>query len=119
LAVAFWVAGFDIIYGSQDYDHDVAHNIHSVPAFFGVWLGLWIAKLCHLLTVLLLVHAGFYLPLGWVYYVGVAIVAGLLFLEHRIISPDDLSRVTVASYHINEIVAPILLVAVLVDIFLI
>lgn len=119
LAVAFWVAGFDIIYGSQDYEHDVAHIIYSVPAFFGVWLGLWIAKLCHLITVLLLIHAGFYLPVGWVYYTGVAAVAGLLFLEHWIISPDDLSRVTIASYHINEIVAPILLVTVLLDIFLI
>lgn len=119
LAVAFWVAGFDIIYGSQDYEHDVLHNIYSVSAFFGVGLGLWISKLCHFITVVLLVHAGFYLPVGWVYFLGVAIVAGLLFLEHWIISPDDLSRVTIASYHINEIVAPVLLAAVLVDIFLI
>lgn len=119
LAVAFWVAGFDIIYGSQDYEHDVMHRIYSVPAYFGIELGLWIAKLCHLFTVLLLVHAGAYLPVGWVYYTGVAVVAGLLLLEHWIISPKDLSRVKIASYNINEIVAPIMLVAVVLDIFLI
>ena len=117
LAVAFWVAGFDIIYGSQDYEHDVMHRIYSVPAYFGVELGLWIAKVCHLLTVLLLVHAGAYLPLCWVYYSGVGVVAVLLFLEHLIISPEDLSRVKIASYNINEIVAPIMLLAVAIDIF--
>ncbi len=118
LAVALWVAGFDIIYGSQDYEHDVEHNIYSVPMFFGVQLGLWIAKICHLCTVILLFHAGFYLPVGWVYYLGVTVAAGLLFLEHLIISPKDLSRVTIASYHINEIVAPLMLLAVIIDIFL-
>lgn len=118
LAIAFWVAGFDIIYGSQDYEHDLKHRIHSVPAVFGLKFGLFIAKICHLITVLLLIHFGFYVPVGWVYYLGVILVAGLLFLEHRIISPDDLSRVTIASYHINEIISPLMLVVVLVDLFL-
>lgn len=117
LAVAFWVAGFDIIYGSQDYEHDLQHNLYSVPAYFGLPLGLWIAKMCHLATVLLLLHAGFYLPVDGVYFLGVALVGGLLFLEHWIISPTDRSRVTIASYQINEIVGPLMLLAVIVDLF--
>ncbi|HWB00608.1 MAG TPA: 4-hydroxybenzoate octaprenyltransferase, partial [Pirellulales bacterium] len=34
-AVAFWVAGFDIVYACQDYEVDARLGLHSVPAKLG------------------------------------------------------------------------------------
>jgi 4-hydroxybenzoate polyprenyltransferase len=35
-ANTLWVAGFDIIYGCQDYDFDRQHGLYSIPVKFGV-----------------------------------------------------------------------------------
>src|SRR5438067_6598416 len=46
-AVAFWVAGFDILYACQDAAFDKEHGLHSVPARVGVGASLRIAAGCH------------------------------------------------------------------------
>ena len=46
-AVAFWVAGFDILYACQDARFDRDAGLHSVPARFGIVQSLRIAAACH------------------------------------------------------------------------
>src|SRR4029077_10980212 len=79
-AVMLWVAGFDIIYACQDYDFDKTHRLHSIPAKFGVRAALRIAAACHAGMVVLLAAVPLVYPLmiGWIWWAGVAAIAGLL-----------------------------------------
>jgi 4-hydroxybenzoate polyprenyltransferase len=45
------------------------------------------------------------------------LTALLLWIEHKLISPDDLSRINVAFFTINGVVAATLFVGVLLDLF--
>lgn len=118
LAVLFWVAGFDIIYATQDVDIDRKLRLRSVPARFGVAGALRIAAGCHLLTVVLFALVPSVFPaFGTAWYVGVAAVAVLLIYEHALVRPDDLTRVNAAFFNCNAIVSLGLLVVGIVDLF--
>ena len=49
LGVAFWTAGFDILYALLDLDFDRRHGVYSIPQRFGLPKALWISRLCHTL----------------------------------------------------------------------
>ncbi len=115
---ALWIAGFDVIYATQDYEFDTREGVHSIPARFGVKKALAIAKMMHFSTVMLLLVLYLFFNLGWIYFTGVAIIAALLFYEHRLVSPDDLSQVKIASYSINQIIGPVLLITSITDIII-
>ena len=105
-AVLTWVAGFDIIYACQDRDADVRAKLHSVPVAFGVGGALRLAAGCHFLTVLFLACLPFvYPPFGLIFAAGVTIVGVLLIYEHRLVRPDDLSRVNAAFFNVNVVVS--------------
>ncbi|MCE5269111.1 MAG: putative 4-hydroxybenzoate polyprenyltransferase [Planctomycetaceae bacterium] len=118
-AVMLWVAGFDIIYACQDFDFDRQMRLRSVPARLGVGGALRVAATCHMATVVLLlllpvVYDGF----GRIYWAGVAAIGVLLFYEHWIVRPDDLSRVNRAFFHVNAVVSVGLLVIGVLDLML-
>lgn len=118
IAISLWVAGFDIIYACQDAAYDVEAGLHSIPARFGVAGGLKIAAGLHAamvvaLTVLPWTSQG--LGLSWLYYITIVGIAGMLWYEHRLVSPKDLQRVGVAFFHVNAIVSVVLLVAAGLD----
>ncbi len=118
-ANTLWVAGFDIIYGCQDYDFDTAHGLHSIPVKFGVKNALRIAMSFHIITLLCLVLLGLLVPqFGIIYYIGVAIIAGLFVVEYRMVSPTNLTHVNIASYSVNQLVSIVLLVFGLLDAFI-
>ena len=111
-----WVAGFDIIYGSQDYDFDTANGVHSMAARFGVKNALHIAAAFHALAIMFLIVVGILSPqLGEIYYIGLAIITILFIIEHRLVSPDNLSNVKVASYSINQLVSIVFLIFGVID----
>ncbi len=114
-AVAIWIAGFDIIYACQDVAFDRRYGLHSVPARFGVGVALRVSEVCHVLMVLALLGLGVSLGLGWVYYLGVMLVAGLLVYEHTIISPHDMTQIHVAFFTINSYIASVLFACTLID----
>ena len=115
-AVLFWVSGFDILYACQDADFDRNAGLHSVPARFGVQRSLRIAAGCHTIAFGLLVLLGFASPpLGWVYAVGLTAVGVLLVVEHRLVSPTDLTRVNAAFFQVNAVISVGLLATVLVQ----
>ncbi|WP_444658032.1 UbiA-like polyprenyltransferase [Caproiciproducens sp. R2] len=117
-ANTLWVAGFDIIYGSQDYDFDRRNGLHSIPVAFGVKNALRIAMLFHIVTLICLVVIGLLVPqFGVIYYVGVAVIAALFTAEYRMVSPDNLTHVNIASYSVNQLVSIVLLVFGLLDAF--
>ncbi len=113
-AIASWVCGFDIIYACQDADFDRAAGLHSVPARWGVAGGLRIAAAMHAMTLVGLVSIPWLAPqvgLGKLYLAAVAVVAALLWYEHRLVSADDLDRVNESFFQVNAVISVLLLVA--------
>jgi 4-hydroxybenzoate polyprenyltransferase len=104
-AVAVWIAGFDLFYSLFDRDVDVAQGLHSFAVRFGVHGTFWGARLLHAATVALLVAVGLGLGLGWLYWLGVALVAVLLAYEHSLVRPGDLRRLDAAFFTVNGVIS--------------
>jgi 4-hydroxybenzoate polyprenyltransferase len=117
-AVAFWVAGFDLFYALFDLDIDRAQGLHSLPARFGVGATFAGARLCHAATVACLSAAGLGLPVGPLYWFGVAAVAGLLLYEHSLVSPRDRRRLDMAFFTMNGVISVTFFAFVLGDVLL-
>lgn len=109
-ANTLWVAGFDIIYGSQDYDFDKKNKLHSMATQFGVRGALIIAKSFHVITLICLLILGILsAELGFLYFFGLLIIAVLFIIEYKLISPTNLANANIASYNINQIISITLL----------
>lgn len=115
LAVCCWVGGFDLIYACQDAEFDRAEGLHSVPARFGVRNALRISSVLHVVTVTALALVGWSAGLGWIYGIALVGAAGLLIWEHRLVRPDDLSRVNMAFFTINGWVGVALFLGLALD----
>ncbi|ERI91405.1 putative 4-hydroxybenzoate polyprenyltransferase [Clostridiales bacterium oral taxon 876 str. F0540] len=115
-ANTLWVAGFDIIYGSQDYEFDTANGIHSIPQRFGVKNALRISSLFHFMTIIFLIAVGLLSSrLGIIYFIGLFIISILFLIEHRMVSPDNLNNVKIASYGVNQIISIAFLIFGVID----
>lgn len=101
VAVAFWVAGFDIFYATQDHEFDKAVGLRSLVVKFGIHGALRCARVFHLITVVCLFGLAFFIPNYGFYVLGCAIVVILLAYEHSLVKPDDLSRVDQAFFMMN------------------
>lgn len=115
LAVALWIGGFDIIYACQDIGVDRKLGLHSIPVKFGIARALGTSTALHALVVALLILVGMLLKLGLLYYVGVAIALWLLYKQHRMVSPTDLSRLNFAFFNLNGYLSVIVFLFVLLD----
>jgi len=104
-AVTFWVGGFDVLYSCQDYDFDLQTGLHSVPRYCGIARALWIARLFHLLMLLLLVALVIAFGLGKLAVAGIVVVALLLIYEHSLVSAEDLSRLNAAFFTMNGVIS--------------
>lgn len=93
LAIGTWVGGFDVLYACQDVDVDRREGLKSIPVRFGITGALGISRAMHVVTVVCLAALGWIVPLGPVYFAGVAVVAALLIWEQSLVSADDLSQV--------------------------
>lgn len=115
-ANTLWVAGFDIIYGSQDYEFDKANHLHSIPVKFGVKNALLIARMFHIITVICLFMIGLLAPqLGVIYMIGLLVICCLFVVEYRLVSPDNLTNVNIASYSVNQLISIALLISGVLD----
>jgi 4-hydroxybenzoate polyprenyltransferase len=115
IGAGLWVAGFDIIYACQDVEVDRREGLHSIPADFGIARGLTIARWLHagflisLLLVAQMSHTGRWFYLG-------ALLSGLAMLyEHRLVKPNDLSRVNAAFFTTNGFISVILFIMIALD----
>ncbi len=100
-----WVAGFDVLYATTDFKIDREQGLHSVPATFGIPAALVFSKVLHLVAVALLAVAGIVFGAGILYFAGVAAAAGLLAYEQSLVSPGDLSRLNMAFFTMNGVIA--------------
>jgi 4-hydroxybenzoate polyprenyltransferase len=105
LAVALWVAGFDLFYALFDLDVDRAQGLHSIATRFGVRGSFAGARLAHAATVACLAGAGAGLDVGALYWIGVAAVGALLVYEHALVRPGDLRRLDAAFFTMNGVIS--------------
>jgi len=116
LAVIFWLAGLDIIYSCQDVEFDKSHGLFSFPAKLGIERALRLAAIFHVIMTLFLFSLFFIGNLGLLYLGGIILIAGLLYYEHSIVRPDDLSKVNVAFFNVNGIISIGLMLMTILDI---
>src|SRR5437773_9462050 len=112
--VICWVAGFDLIYATQDYDFDRRERIRSLVVKLGITRSLRLAQLLHFGMFAALIAFGFAAQLGLSYYLGMPLVAAALFYEHKT-QKLDLAGVNRAFFQSNAFVSAVFLAAVCVD----
>lgn len=103
LVVFFWVSGFDIIYALQDEQFDKDFELKSIPALIGKNRALTLAKMVHFLSALFVIAVAALSPGGWIHWVGAFLFISLLFYQHTLVNPTDLSRVNLAFFTTNGI----------------
>lgn len=113
--IVFWTAGFDVIYSCQDVDFDRKEGLKSIPVRFGVPGALVIARVFHILTAIGFVSLLFMTDLSWWYVAGMIIAYIILFYEHYIVSPSDLSRLQTAFFTMNGVLSIVVFSFTLID----
>jgi 4-hydroxybenzoate polyprenyltransferase len=114
-AVTFWVAGFDVLYACQDLDFDRTAGLHSIPRYCGIGKSLWIARLFHVVMLLLLAALVWSFGLGKMAAAGVLAVMLLICYEHSLVSKDDLSKLNAAFFTMNGVIAVVFFVFLAID----
>jgi len=115
VTVALWIAGFDIIYATQDYEYDKGVGLHSIPAQFGIAGALWIARGMHVVTAAGFITLFGMTQLSWLYLFGALLSIALLFYQHYLVKPTDLSRVQTAFFGMNGTLSVVLFLFTIVD----
>lgn len=118
LGVICWVAGFDIIYATQDYDFDRRENLRSLVVALGIPKSLRLAQWLHLAAFVALVAFGLFANLGAIYFCSLLLVAVALFFEHRIAKNLDVVAINRAFFQSNAFVSAVFVVAVCLDCWL-
>jgi 4-hydroxybenzoate polyprenyltransferase len=118
LGVVFWIAGFDIIYATQDAEYDKEVKLFSIPSRFGIAKSLLIARLFHVAAFLFFVSLLFTTSLGYIYGLGVAIAGVMMAYEHSLVSANDLSKLNVAFFTMNGILSIVMFIFTLGDLLL-
>jgi 4-hydroxybenzoate polyprenyltransferase len=117
-AVIFWVSGFDIIYALQDEEFDRSQKLYSMPVAMGKEDALKLSEFLHMLSALCIIGAGWLGNFSYLFWAGACVFAGMLIYQHRIVKPNDLSRVNIAFMTANGIASVVFAVFVIADLFI-
>lgn len=117
LGVLFWVAGFDLIYATQDVEFDRRENLKSMVVWLGVERALRLAMVWHGVMWICLLLFGLSLGFGMWYHAAMVLIAGVLLYEHRTAVQGDLDSINRAFFLSNALVGVIFLAAVLVEVW--
>ena len=115
LAVLLWVAGFDIIYATQDHDFDRGEGLRSLVVALGVPRSLRFAQTLHWLMLAVLVAFGWSAALGLIYYSSLALIAGAIVYEHRSARASDITAINRAFFSSNAVVGAVFVAGVAFD----
>jgi 4-hydroxybenzoate polyprenyltransferase len=119
VAVTTWGGGFDVLYALQDVEFDRGSKLHSIPAAIGEQRAVALSRVLHCVAIfsLALVGAARYgnSGTGTIYAIGVVVAAALLFYEHTLVKPNDLSKLDAAFFTMNGIISMAFLVCVFLE----
>jgi 4-hydroxybenzoate polyprenyltransferase len=114
-AVVLWVAGFDLIYATQDVDFDRSAGLHSLVVRLGVPRSLTAAQALHAAMWILLAVFGWTAGLGKGFAVGLALILPALIYEHRTARKMDIAAINIAFFQSNAFVGLVFVAAVIAD----
>jgi 4-hydroxybenzoate polyprenyltransferase len=115
VAVACWVAGFDIFYALQDEAFDRGEGLHSLVVRLGREWAIVLAKVLHGVAIAALMVFGKGAGLGLPYFMGVALSIAVISWEHRLVQPRDLSKLNAAFFTANGVVSMVVFLGALID----
>ncbi len=113
--VMFWVAGFDLLYSLQDMVFDKQHGLHSIPSKFGAAKTMWIARVFHLLTILLWMAFVATAGLGFWAWIAVGASAVMLGYEHYLVN-KDFSKIDKAFFTVNGYLGFMFIFLIILDV---
>jgi len=113
-----WSGGFDIIYALPDAEFDKAHNLYSIPAWLGIKRALKVSEVVHIVTAILLITVGLFGHFSFLYWIGTVCFISLLIYQHRLVKPNDLSKVNLAFGTVNGIGSLVFSIFTIADIFI-
>jgi len=116
--VLTWVSGFDIIYALQDEAFDKSNKLYSIPSLLGKEKALLVSNLLHFGTGILIVAIGIFFLSSFWYWIGAAIFIGMLWFQHRLVKPNDLSKVNIAFMTANGIASVVFSIFVIIHLML-
>ncbi len=113
--VICWVAGFDLIYATQDFEFDRSEGLRSLVVRLGIPASLRTAQWLHLLMFAALLAFGVIAGLGLIYFAAMPLIAAALFYEHRATSRLDLAGINRAFFQSNAVVGGVFFLATWAD----
>jgi len=114
-SVLCWVAGFDIIYASQDLEVDEREGLRSMVVWLGFSRSLAVATLLHSAALAGFLLFGASARLGPIYFVGLAIVGAGLVYEHVLAGKGTIAAINKAFFQVNATVSAIFVLSTLAD----
>lgn len=114
IGVLLWVGGFDIVYSLQDAEFDRANHLFSIPVAMGVRGAIWLARIAHLLAVVLFTVAFHLMGIGVWGVGGILLFASVLVWQHTLFSPTRLERIDgrfMLTNGINSIILSMVVIA--------
>lgn len=115
--VVCWVAGFDLIYATQDFEFDRGEGLHSMVVRLGIARSLRLAQWLHFGMFGSLLLFGYLAQLGVRYYCAAPAIAAALLYEHRAAARLDLAGINRAFFQSNAVVSAVFLLAVCADLW--
>ncbi len=115
LAVLLWVAGFDLIYATQDHEFDRSEGLHSLVVKLGIEGSLKWAQRLHWMMLAVLGAFGWCAGLRGAFFWSLAMIAGAIVFEHWIAAKRDIAAINRAFFSSNAFVGVVFVLGVFLD----
>jgi 4-hydroxybenzoate polyprenyltransferase len=118
LVLLFWVAGFDTIYATQDYQFDKEHKLHSLVTRWGIQGSLRFAMALHGLMLLCLGYLGWAYQLGYGFLLTWLLVAVLVIRAHGLKEKPSLEGLNQNFFLVNGSISLIVFLGIAQSVFI-
>jgi 4-hydroxybenzoate polyprenyltransferase len=118
LVVMTWCSGFDIFYALQDAEFDRKRGLHSIPSHFSARTSLVISALLHVASVAFVIRFAMFQPQSWLLWLGCALFAAILLLEHILVTPTKQRNIGIAFANLNAMASVTLALALILNIII-
>ncbi len=115
LGVVFWVAGFDIIYSTQDFHFDQQTGLKSLVVKLGSQRALQLAAVFHVLFFITLLVFAKLVILSWIGWVGTLLVGMIILAEHFMIDLNNPTKINAAFFTANGLLSVVYLLSLCAD----
>jgi len=116
-ALMLWIAGFDIIYATQDEGFDRSEGLHSAVVRYGKKGALRLSAALHAAMVIVLLLIELLFGLGWPYRVSLCIASALIFYLHLFRRSDSLDALNQDFFLANIMISVVIFLGLTIAVF--